>query len=143
MGETRYPLNNKKIARFGYDDYRYSCLCTFPFNYQSHKLGIGDVESLALLGATLCMSVNGGLQEVEYADRNEYIIPDCIPKWIRNEVRRVLVDYPEKYDDGEYDTEHLPDTITDDEYKKLRIKRLVGIKEWAEQMIVEVNNEEE
>lgn len=47
MGETRYPLGyGEKVVRFGYDDYRYGCLCTFPFNYFEHKFGIGTVESL-------------------------------------------------------------------------------------------------
>lgn len=34
MGETRYPLGVNDCVRFGYDDARYGCLCTFPYNYQ-------------------------------------------------------------------------------------------------------------
>ena len=141
MGETRYPLGyGEKIVRFGYDDMRYGCLCTFPFNYSEHKFGIGTVESLALLGAALCLSVNGGLQEVDYADRNEYVIPDCIPRWIRDEIRRNLGDYPEKFDEGEYDTDHIDASVSDEEYKKLLIKRFEDIKEWASQSIRDVEN---
>ena len=143
MGETRYPLGyGEKVVRFGYDDYRYGCLCTFPFNYSEHKFGIGIVESLALLGAALCLSVNGGLQEVDYADRNEYVIPDCIPRWIRDEIRRNLGDYPEKFDEGEYDTDHIDASVSDEEYKKLLIKRFEDIKEWADQSIRDVENGE-
>ena len=143
MGETRYPLGyGEKVVRFGYDEMRYGCLCTFPFNYSEHKFGIGTVESLALLGATLCLSVNGGLQEVDYADRNEYVIPDCIPRWIRDEIRRNLGDYPEKFDEGEYDTDHIDASVSDDEYKKLLIKRFEDIKEWADQSIRDVENGE-
>ncbi|MBW4847617.1 MULTISPECIES: hypothetical protein [Clostridia] len=143
MGETRYPLGLEKYVRFGYDDYRYGCLCTFPFNYHDHKLSYGTIESLALLGAALCMSVNGGLLEVEYAGRNEYVIPDCIPMWVRDEIRRIMCDYPEKYDEGEYDIDHLSDTTSDSEYKELRIKRLNDIQEWAKQEIKEIENEED
>lgn len=82
------------------------------FNYHDHRLSYGTIESLALLGATLCMSVNGGLLEVEFAGKNEYVIPDCIPRWVRDEIRRIMCDYPEKYDEGEYDADHLPDTKT-------------------------------
>lgn len=143
MGETRYPLgDSEKVVRFGYDDMRYGCLCTFPFNYSDHKFGIRTVESLALLGAALCLSVNGGLQEVDYADDDEYVIPDCIPRWIRDEIRRNLGDYPEKFDEGEYDIDHVPASISDEEYKKLLIKRFKAIKKWAKQSIKEVENGE-
>ncbi len=143
MSETRYPLGDSgKMVRFGYDDFRYGCLCTFPFNYSEHKLGIGEVESLALLGAALCLSINGGLQEVDYADRGEYVIPDCIPRWIRDEIRKVLGDYPEKFDYGEYDVDHLPNTISDEEYKRLLIKRFKDIRKWAKQSIKDVENGE-
>ena len=141
MGETRYPLGyGEKVVRFGYDDNRYGCLCTFPFNYSGHKFGIRTLESLALLGAALCLSVNGGLQEVDYADRNEYVIPDCIPRWIRDEIRRNLGDYPEKFDEGEYDTDHIDASVSDEEYKKLLIKRFEDIKEWVDQSIRDVEN---
>ena len=134
MGETRYPLGNDKVVRFGYDDYRYGCLCTFPFNYQEHKFGIGTVESLALLGASLCLFRNGGLQKVPYASENEYIIPDCIPKWIRSEIRRSLGDYPEEYD-GEIDDSV---EISEEEQKQMLLKRYQEIKEWAEATIKEI-----
>ena len=140
MGETRYPIGGDKVVRFGYDDMRYGCLCTFPFNYSSHKLEMGTVESLALMGAALCMSVNGGLEEVDYAYEDEYIIPDCIPRWVRDEIRRVLGDYPERFDEGEYDTDHVPASINDEDYKNMLIKRFTDIKEWAEQSIKDVEN---
>lgn len=140
MGETRYPIGNDKVARFGYDDMRYGCLCTFPFNYSQHKLGLSTVESLALMGAVLCMSVNGGLEKVDYADDDEYVIPDCLPRWVRDEIRRVLGDYPEKFDDGEYDIDHVPASISDEDYKNMLIKRFTDIKEWAEQSIKDVEN---
>ena len=140
MGETRYPIGNDKVARFGYDDMRYGCLCTFPFNYSQHKLGLSTVESLALMGAVLCMSVNGGLEKVDYADDDEYVIPDCLPRWVRDEIRRVLGDYPEKFDDGEYDIDHVPASISDEDYKNMLIKRFMDIKEWAEQSIKDVEN---
>ena len=140
MGETRYPLGNGKVVRFGYDDYRYGCLCTFPFNYQSHKLSEGTVESLALMGATLCMSVNGGLQKVDYADDDEYVIPDCLPQWVRDEVRRVLGDYPEKFDGYEYDPDF---TKSREEGKELLRKRYKEIIEWCEESLRELDNEED
>ena len=119
---------------------RYGCLCTFPFNYSQHKLGLSAVESLALMGAVLCMSVNGGLEKVDYADDDEYVIPDCLPRWVRDEIRRVLGDYPEKFDEGEYDTDHVPASISDEDYKNMLIKRFADIKEWAEQSIKDVEN---
>jgi hypothetical protein len=140
MGETRYPIGNDKVVRFGYDDMRYGCLCTFPFNYSQHKLGLSIVESLALMGAVLCMSVNGGLEKVDYADDDEYVIPDCLPRWVRDEIRRVLGDYPEKFDEGEYDIDHVPASISDEDYKNMLIKRFMDIKEWAEQSIKDVEN---
>ena len=138
MGETRYPIGNDKVVRFGYDDMRYGCLCTFPFNYSQHKLGLSTVESLALMGAVLCMSINGGLEKVDYADDDEYVIPDCLPRWVRDEIRRVLGDYPEKFDDGEYDIDQVPVSISDEDYKNMLIKRFTDIKEWAEQSIKDV-----
>jgi hypothetical protein len=140
MAETRYPLGDDKVVRFGYDDYRYGCLCTFPFNYLQHKLDIGTVESLALLGASLCLFVNGGLQKVDYAWDDEYVIPDCIPLWIRDEIRRVLGDYPEKFDG--YDVDYLRSNASDEDVKNLLIKRYTYIKEWAEQSIKDVENGE-
>lgn len=140
MGETRYPIGNDKVVRFGYDDMRYGCLCTFPFNYSQHKLGLSTVESLALMGAVLCMSINGGLEKVDYADDDEYVIPDCLPRWVRDEIRRVLGDYPEKFDDGEYDIDQVPVSISDEDYKNMLIKRFTDIKEWAEQSIKDVEN---
>ena len=88
------------------------------------------------------MYVNGGLQKVEYADKDEYVIPDCLPLWVRNEIRRVLGDYPEKFDDGEYDVDHLPASTTDDEYKKILLKRFKDIKRWAKKSIKEIENGE-
>ena len=140
MAETRYPLGKDKVVRFGYDDYRYGCLCTFPFNYTEHKFGIKTVESLALLGASLCLFRNGGLQEVKYASSDEYIIPDCLPEWIRDEIRRNVGDYSERFDSSEYDEEFLPDDATENDRKQLLLKRFQGIKEWAEKSIKEIED---
>lgn len=141
MGETRYPIGEDKVVRFGGgDDIRYGCLCTFPFNYFEHKLSVRTVESLALMGAVLCMSVNGGLEKVKYADDDEYVIPDCLPRWIRDEIRRVLGDYPEKFDEGEYDTEYVSASISDEDYKSMLVERFTEIKKWAEQSIKDVEN---
>lgn len=137
MSETRYPLGNGNVVRFGYDDCRYGCLCTFPFNYQSHKLNTGVVESLALMGAVLCMSVNGGLQKVDYTDKDEYVIPDCLPQWVRDEVRRVLGDYPEKFDGNEYDFDYEEN---DEKSKELLRRRYTEIIKWCEESLKALNN---
>lgn len=141
MSETRYPLGDE-VIRFGYDDYRYGCLCTFPYNYVEKKFGVGTVESFALLGASLCLYRNkpSSLIKNEYSD--EYVIPDCLPEWIRNEIRRNCGDYPEKFDGCEYDIDYLPSSATDEDCKKLLIKRYTEIKEWAEQSIEDIENGE-
>lgn len=140
MSETRYPLGYDSVVRFEYDDYRYPCLCTFPFNYKDHKLDVGTVESLALLGAALCLSVNGGLERGHYLCDTEYILPDCIPRWIRDEIKKILGDYPEEFYEGEYDTDHVDASIRGEEYNKLLIKRFKAIKKWAKQSIKDVEN---
>ena len=137
MAETRYPLGDE-VVRFGYDDYRYGCLCTFPYNYKEKKFGVGTVESFALLGAALCLYRNepSSLIKNEYSD--EYIVPDCLPEWIRDEIRRNCGDYPEKFDGYEYDIDYLPSSATDEDRKNLLIKRYTEIKEWVEQSIKDV-----
>ena len=124
------------MVRFGCDDGRYGCLCTFPYNYSAKKFGIPTVESMALIGAALVMSVNGGLQETESAYDDEYIIPDCLPLWVRQEIRRNIGDYPEEFDipidDGI--------EITEEGQKKMLLKRFQEIKDWAEVAIKEINN---
>ena len=139
MAETRYPLGDE-VIRFGYDDIRYGCLCTFPYNYSEKKFGIGTVESFALLGAALCLYRNEPslLTKGEYDD--EYIIPDCLPEWIRDEIRRNCGDYPEKFDGYEYRDDYLPSSATEEDCKNLLIKRYTEIKEWAEQSIKDVEN---
>ena len=133
MGETRYPLGENDSVRFGYDDYRYSCLCTFPYNYSDQKLGLSTVESFALLGAALCMYKNGGLVSNDYGD--EYVVPDCLPLWVRNEIRRVIGNYPE-----EYETTHMiPITseVSEEELFEINLKRII---EWAETELKELKN---
>jgi hypothetical protein len=136
MGETRYPLGEKDSVRFGYDDCRYSCLCTFPFNNSKRKFGLSTVESFALLGATLCMYRNGGLIKNEYDyewdDRHEYVVPECLPEWVRNEIRRTLGDYPE-----EFDVEDIKEIDIDED--ELYRNKLVKIKEWAERELKELD----
>ena len=138
MSETRYPLGSDKSVRFGYDDSRYGCLCTFPYNYSSHKLGLGTVESFALLGAALCMYTNGGLIEDEngWSD-NEYVVPDCLPLWVRNEIRRVLGDYPEHFETN--DCIPIDSVVSEDELYKKNLKK---IRRWAGKELKRLKNEE-
>ena len=127
MAETRYPLGDE-VVRFGYDDYRYGCLCTFPYNYTQKKFSVGTVESFALLGAALCLYRNEptSLIKDEYSD--EYIIPDCLPEWIRDEIRRNCGDYPEKFDGYEYREDYLPSSATEEDCKNLLIKKYTDLK---------------
>lgn len=144
MGERRYPLGNEDVVRFGYDDYRYGCLCTFPYNYRSEKIGISEVESFALLGAALCLYNNdkSKLSKDSWMG-DEYVLPDCLPLWIREGIKEAVVDYPEKFDNGKYDIEHVSADISNEEYKKIRIERLEAIKKWCEVEIEEIKNEPE
>lgn len=129
MGETRYPLGGNGSVRFGDDDYRCSCLCTFPFNYNNHKIGAEEVKSLALIGAALVMYNNGGLIKNKYDYENEgyheYTLPDCIPEWVRDDIRKAVGDYPEQFDCN-YD-------IYDN--AKFATKRLKKIVAWANKEI--------
>ena len=70
---------------------QYSCLCTFPFNYTDKKLSLYTIASLALLGAGVAIDANtGGFDKDCWHDKNRYILDDCVPKWIREEIRRNL-----------------------------------------------------
>lgn len=138
MGETRYPLGENDGIRFG--DERYSCLCTFPINNTDKKLGLGTVECFALLGAALCMYRNSGLDkndyDYSYAGRHEYTIPECLPIWIRNEIRRVLGDYPEDID-SDYIIQF--DTCTEEDEEKIYKQKLENIISWAQKELDEIN----
>lgn len=98
MGEMSYITNHENEVEFCDDDTgRYGCLCTFPFNYSNKVLGIGTIASLALLGAAIAIDANeGGFDKECYHDncsrsgRTRYILPDCVPRWIRDEIRRNL-----------------------------------------------------
>lgn len=120
MGETRYPLGND-IIRFGYDDTRYGCLCTFPYNYSKKEFGIGTVESFALLGAVLCLHTNQPslLTKEEWDD--EYVLPDCLPEWVRDNIRKNVGDYPEKYDGYEYDEDYLSEDASLEDCYSLKL----------------------
>lgn len=137
MGETRYPLGEKNVVRFGYEDYRYGCLCTFPYNYKDKKLSIGTVESLALLGAALCLYNNNkkDLTKDKYDD--EYVLPDCLPQWIRDEIRQNCGDYPEKYDGYEY----LPDCEDEEREKEFLKKRYKEIIAWCEESLKDLEDD--
>ena len=135
MGETRYPLGSEKHVRFGYDDYRYGCLCTFPFNYRDHKLSISTVESFALMGAALCMYQNGGLENESCFWDNEYVLPDCLPLWVRNEIRRILGDYPEHFEPT--DCIPIDSLVNEDELYKKNLKK---IRRWAGKELKRLKN---
>ena len=142
MSEKRYCLGDDSYIRFGYDDYRYGCLCTFPFNYKKEKLERNDVMSMALLGAAVALYNNSPstlIKEDWMGD--EYVLPDCLPLWIRDEIRNNLGFYPEKFDSGEYDIDHIPASISDEEFKNLQIKRLEDIKNWCDEEIKEIKEE--
>ena len=124
MGETRYPLG-EELVRFGYDDIRYGCLCTFPFNYSAQKLDLSTVESFALLGASLCMFRNGGLEKEEWMG-DEYVLPECLPRWVRNEIRRNLGDYPEHFETDDHIS--IDSLVNEDELYKKNLKK---IRRWA------------
>lgn len=138
MGETRYPLGEEDSVRFGYEDYRYSCLCTFPLNYRDHEIGTGEVESMALIGAALVMHNNGGLikneYDYEYDGRHEYVVPDCIPEWVRNGIRKAVGDYPERFDCNEIDD------FDDTEFVINRLKEIIA---WANEEIKMIVNDKE
>lgn len=143
MGETRYNLDDSQIIRFGYDDFRYGCLCTFPFNYKKEKLGLGDVESMALLGAAVALYRNSRSSLIkEDWMGDEYVLPDCLPLWVREEIRRNLGDYPEKFDSGEYDMDNVSSEVSDEEFKNMRIKRFEDIKKWCDEEIEYIKTEE-
>ena len=91
MGEMSYITNHNNTVEFQGDMGVYSCLCTFPFNYTDKKLSLYTIASLALLGAGVAIDANtGGFDKDCWHDKNRYILDDCVPKWIREEIRRNL-----------------------------------------------------
>lgn len=94
MGETQYTCNNGNRLIFETEDSEYSCLCTFPHNYEvgGKKLNKWIAASLALLGAGIAISANkpSSMNNLGNEFSDTYYLPDCIPRWIRDELDRVL-----------------------------------------------------
>mgnify|MGYP006928122036 CR=1 FL=1 len=69
---------------------------------------------------------------------DEYVLPDCLPLWVRNEIRRVLGDYPEHFETDD----HIPiDSVIsfDDLYKK----NLMKIRRWTGKELKRLKKEQE
>ena len=100
--EMSYATNHENMVEFGDDDTgRYGCLCTFPHNdsVMGKKFGKDTVASLALLGAAIAIDANQGSQgfsdncyhdDCTWDKRERYLLPDCVPKWIRDEIKKNL-----------------------------------------------------
>jgi len=94
MGETQYLCNNGNKIIFDTEESKYSCLCTFPHNYEikGKKLNKWTIASLALLGAGVAISANKPSSMINVDDKynDTYYLPDCIPQWIKGEFDRIL-----------------------------------------------------
>ena len=82
MSEKIYNVYGKSIQFSEMND-DWTCLCTFPHNYEP-KLDADAVRSLALLGAAVVLARRG--------DLDGEMLPDCVPQWIRDELQRVTQD---------------------------------------------------
>lgn len=82
------------VSTIGKNDYGFSlhfsdldeewrCLCTFPYN-DGDTLDASRVRSLALLGAAVVLAHNDELDNP--------ILPNGVPEWIRNEIKRLVID---------------------------------------------------
>ena len=80
MGERYYDVNEMSLS-FSEEDSEWRCLCTFPVNC-GDRLGPGTIRSLALLGAAVTLACIGDLPHP--------ILPDAVPQWIRDEIKRVI-----------------------------------------------------
>ena len=88
----RYVTNNDKHIIFD-EESDCCCLCTFPHNNEvaGKKLTEEIISSLALLGAAVAIAANkpSSMDEKHLFD-NRYYLPECVPKWIRDEINRIL-----------------------------------------------------
>lgn len=93
MGEMRYSLDENKRVIFD-EEADCGCLCTFPYNDDAmgKKLSKGRVANLALLGASVAIVNNNPEKLISNNpyDKNYYYLPDCLPKWIVDEIYSVL-----------------------------------------------------
>jgi len=99
MSEQIYITNNGKQIMFDYDS-DCGCLCTFPYNNElmGNKLSKNTIINLALLGAGIAIAANkpDSMIKQQSYDNKIYYLPNCVPKWIRDEIERVI-----KLDDTE------------------------------------------
>ena len=78
MSEEIYHIEELGI-QFSETDDTWRCLCTFPHN-DGGRLDAARVASLALLGAAVVLANRGDLPHG--------MLPDAVPVWIRNEIKR-------------------------------------------------------
>jgi hypothetical protein len=94
MSEMKYVTNKNRYIQFSNNDNsEFGCLCTFLFNYQHlKKLNKHDIANLALLGAAVAIEANTheGLGNTHLGNSDEFSIPDEMPIWIVDEIKRVL-----------------------------------------------------
>ena len=83
MGETVYQVGSgdSDFVTFSEMDEEFRCLCTFPFN-DGEELDIERIKALALLGAATVLILSGELD-------GPVFIPDGLPRWIVDAVRRI------------------------------------------------------
>ena len=88
MGERIYPIvensrshGDSDFVAFNEMDDEFRCLCTFPGN-DGEELDIERIRSLALFGAAVHLLLSGELDGPVY-------IPDNLPRWIVDAVRRI------------------------------------------------------
>jgi len=81
MSEEIYTIGKTSI-QFSETDETWRCLCTFPHN-DGNRLDSTRVASLALLGAAVVLTNRGELLHG--------MLPDAVPVWIRQEIKRNTV----------------------------------------------------
>ena len=83
-------------ARFSDDHDGISCLCTFPGNDAAlGRLSAERVRGLAMLGAAVALAHNAPEMVVPDSDDDSCLgifLPDGLPKWIQNEIVRLVRD---------------------------------------------------
>jgi len=92
MGERIYPIvknsrshGDSDFVAFNEMDDEFRCLCTFPTNDTFNginELDIERIKSLALFGAAVHLLMSGELD-------GPVFIPDGLPRWIVDAVRRI------------------------------------------------------